>query len=208
MVDEAQVGQRPPAAVGSLPGEPPGDGRGGLGATSGARPVGRRIGVTTGRGRRPRVVDAASIRRAWTVAVHRHRPVAGVEDEVDRARGERHGETSVIVGDRHRSPPPKVDPPLPDLLPVFPERRPLIPPNLNPPDLLVPTVFRWGTAGTVTATAVLRGQGRPGKKHGQKRRRVVDQAAAVVILQNALDTERSTGTPPGEIVEPIERGPA
>jgi len=52
-------------------------------------------------------------------------------------------------------PPPKVDPPLPDLLPVFPERRPLIPPNLNPPDLLVPTVFRWGTAGTVTATAVL-----------------------------------------------------
>lgn len=52
-------------------------------------------------------------------------------------------------------PPPKVDPPLPDFLPVFPERRPLIPPNLNPPDLLVPTVFRWGTAGTVTATAVL-----------------------------------------------------
>jgi hypothetical protein len=52
-------------------------------------------------------------------------------------------------------PPPKVDPPLPDLLPVFPERRPLIPPNLNPPDLLVPTLFRWGTAGTVTATALL-----------------------------------------------------
>jgi putative Holliday junction resolvase len=29
---------------------------------------------------------------------------------------------------------------------------------------------------------------------------VVDQAAAVVILQNALDTERSTGAPPGEPV--------
>jgi putative Holliday junction resolvase len=59
---------------------------------------------------------------------------------------------------------------------------------------------------TVTASAVLREQGRPGKKHGQKRRQVVDQAAAVVILQNALDTERSTGTPPGETVEPREEG--
>ncbi len=49
---------------------------------------------------------------------------------------------------------------------------------------------------TVTAEAVLRGQG----KKGQKRRAVVDQAAAVVILQNALDTERSTGAPPGELV--------
>lgn len=49
---------------------------------------------------------------------------------------------------------------------------------------------------TVTAEAVLRGQG----KKGQKRRAVVDQAAAVVILQNALDTERSTGAAPGERV--------
>ena len=49
---------------------------------------------------------------------------------------------------------------------------------------------------TVTAEAVLRGQGRK----GQKRRAVVDQAAAVVILQNALDTERSTGVAPGEPV--------
>jgi putative holliday junction resolvase len=50
---------------------------------------------------------------------------------------------------------------------------------------------------TVTAEAVLRGQGRKGRA----RRAVVDQAAAVVILQNALDTERSTGAPPGEPVE-------
>ena len=57
---------------------------------------------------------------------------------------------------------------------------------------------------TVTAAAVLREQGRPGKRHGRKRRQVVDQAAAVVILQNALDTERSTGTPPRETVEPFE----
>ena len=50
---------------------------------------------------------------------------------------------------------------------------------------------------TVSAEAVLREQGRKGKR----RRAVVDQAAAVVILQNALDTERSTGRPPGEPVE-------
>ena len=50
---------------------------------------------------------------------------------------------------------------------------------------------------TVTAEAVLRGQG----KKGQKRRAVVDQAAAVVILQNALDTERGTGAAPGELVQ-------
>src|SRR3954462_2211426 len=53
---------------------------------------------------------------------------------------------------------------------------------------------------TVTAEAVLRGQG----KKGQKRRAVIDQAAAVVILQNALDTERGTGTAPGELV--VDRG--
>lgn len=55
---------------------------------------------------------------------------------------------------------------------------------------------------TVSAEAVLRQQGRKGKK----RRAVVDQAAAVVILQNALDTERATGRPPGEAVTvPAER---
>ena len=53
---------------------------------------------------------------------------------------------------------------------------------------------------TVTAESVLRERG----KKGQKRRAVVDQAAAVVILQNALDTERSTGQAPGEIVRPDE----
>ena len=50
---------------------------------------------------------------------------------------------------------------------------------------------------TVTAESVLRGQGRK----GQKRRAVVDQAAAVVILQNALDTERSAGAAPGETLD-------
>ncbi|MGI8645157.1 MAG: Holliday junction resolvase RuvX [Nocardioides sp.] len=50
---------------------------------------------------------------------------------------------------------------------------------------------------TVSAEAVLREQGRKGRK----RRAVVDQAAAVLILQHALDTERGTGAAPGEIVE-------
>ncbi len=49
----------------------------------------------------------------------------------------------------------------------------------------------------VSAEAMLRDQGRK----GGKRRAVVDQAAAVLILQHALDTERTTGNAPGEIVE-------
>jgi putative holliday junction resolvase len=47
---------------------------------------------------------------------------------------------------------------------------------------------------TVTAERVLRDRG----KKGRKRRAVVDQAAAVVILQYALDSERATGSAPGE----------
>ena len=49
---------------------------------------------------------------------------------------------------------------------------------------------------TVTAEAVLRDRG----KKGKKRRAVVDQAAAVVILQSAIDTERTQGKPTGERV--------
>lgn len=49
---------------------------------------------------------------------------------------------------------------------------------------------------TVTAESMLRERG----KKGAKRRAVVDQAAAVVILQNALDTERARGAAPGELV--------
>ena len=48
---------------------------------------------------------------------------------------------------------------------------------------------------TITAEAMLRDQ-----RKGQQRRAVVDQVAAVVILQHALDTERATGTAPGEVV--------
>jgi putative pre-16S rRNA nuclease len=46
---------------------------------------------------------------------------------------------------------------------------------------------------TVSAERVLREGGR----RGAKRRAVVDQAAAVVILQQALDIERTTGIPAG-----------
>jgi putative Holliday junction resolvase len=39
---------------------------------------------------------------------------------------------------------------------------------------------------------------------GRKGRSVIDQAAAVIILQSALDTERGTGLPPGEEL-PVDR---
>ncbi|MHA3947747.1 Holliday junction resolvase RuvX [Cellulomonas bogoriensis] len=51
---------------------------------------------------------------------------------------------------------------------------------------------------TVTAHQALHASGRAGRRH----RGVVDQAAAVVILQAAVDQERSTGARPGELVEP------
>jgi putative holliday junction resolvase len=54
---------------------------------------------------------------------------------------------------------------------------------------------------TVTATRGLRASG---VKSG-KSRAVVDQAAAVVILQDALDTERTSGRPPGSAVQ-VEDG--
>nr|MYU47398.1 Holliday junction resolvase RuvX [Streptomyces sp. SID7803] len=52
---------------------------------------------------------------------------------------------------------------------------------------------------TVTASQGLRASGVKSKKG----RSVIDQAAAVVILQNALESERSSGHPPGEGVEVV-----
>ena len=62
---------------------------------------------------------------------------------------------------------------------------------------------------TVTAEAMLKSQTGRGRRSGKARRAVVDQAAAVVILQNALDTERSSGRLPGEPVsaQPDSEGP-
>lgn len=51
---------------------------------------------------------------------------------------------------------------------------------------------------TVTAQQSLRASG----VKARKQRGVVDQAAAIVLLQTALDTERATGRPPGRPIEP------
>src|ERR1700749_4383621 len=49
---------------------------------------------------------------------------------------------------------------------------------------------------TTTAHAALR----QGGKNSKARRNLVDAAAAAVLLQAALDSDRSTGNPPGELV--------
>ena len=51
---------------------------------------------------------------------------------------------------------------------------------------------------TVTAHQALHSSGRKGRKH----RSVVDQVAAVMILQSALDAEKASGAPAGELTEP------
>lgn len=52
---------------------------------------------------------------------------------------------------------------------------------------------------TVTAAAGMRAAGVKSKQ-GRSR---IDQAAAVVILQSALETEKTSGRPPGETVQPV-----
>jgi putative Holliday junction resolvase len=56
---------------------------------------------------------------------------------------------------------------------------------------------------TMTADSHLRASGLAGtnKQSGKKRRAVIDQAAATVILQAALDAERTRSEPPGERVQ-------
>lgn len=53
---------------------------------------------------------------------------------------------------------------------------------------------------TVSATRALQASGRTARNS----RQVIDQVAAVIILQHALDLERSGGTPPGVPVDPDE----
>ncbi len=53
---------------------------------------------------------------------------------------------------------------------------------------------------TVSAQRALHATGRNTKRS----RPVIDQVAAVIILQHALDFERSGGTPPGAILSPHE----
>ena len=49
---------------------------------------------------------------------------------------------------------------------------------------------------TVVAARTLAAAG----KDSRQRRGMIDQAAAIAILENALEMERSTGNPPGELV--------
>ncbi|WP_144877674.1 Holliday junction resolvase RuvX [Microbacterium sp. 1.5R] len=56
---------------------------------------------------------------------------------------------------------------------------------------------------TVTAHAALRSSGRTQKNS----RSIVDQVAAVVLLQQAIDTEKSTGNPPGATIPLDEESP-
>lgn len=51
---------------------------------------------------------------------------------------------------------------------------------------------------TVSAHSALRASG----KNSKQARPVVDQAAAAIILQHALDAEHASGRPPGHHVEP------
>jgi putative pre-16S rRNA nuclease len=55
---------------------------------------------------------------------------------------------------------------------------------------------------TVIAHSALREAGRDSRQ----RRCVVDQAAAASLLQGALDSERATGGPPGEVVRAVHGG--
>jgi putative Holliday junction resolvase len=55
---------------------------------------------------------------------------------------------------------------------------------------------------TVIAHAALREGGRDSRE----RRTVIDQAAAALLLQGTLDSERGAGRPPGEVVGPIRGG--
>jgi putative holliday junction resolvase len=53
---------------------------------------------------------------------------------------------------------------------------------------------------TVSAQRELHRSGRTARTS----RAVIDQVAAVIILQNALDSERTSGRPPGALVDPDE----
>jgi putative Holliday junction resolvase len=53
---------------------------------------------------------------------------------------------------------------------------------------------------TVSAQAAVRSSGRSSRQT----RSVIDQVAAVIILQHALDFERSSAQPPGVVVDPDE----
>ena len=67
-------------------------------------------------------------------------------------------------------------------------------------DLGIPVRMVDERLSTVSAHSALRASGRNAKIS----RSVVDQVAAVIILQHALDLERAAGSPPGLIVDTSE----
>jgi putative Holliday junction resolvase len=67
--------------------------------------------------------------------------------------------------------------------------------------LAVPVRLVDERLSTVSAQAALRTSGRSTRTQ----RPVVDQVAATIILQHALDTERATGNPAGAPVDPTGR---
>jgi putative holliday junction resolvase len=66
--------------------------------------------------------------------------------------------------------------------------------------LAVPVRLVDERLSTVSAQSALRASGRKAKTQ----RPIVDQVAATIILQHALDTERASGNPPGSPVAPTE----
>ncbi|CAB4574674.1 unannotated protein [freshwater metagenome] len=62
---------------------------------------------------------------------------------------------------------------------------------------LVPVRMVDERLSTVSATGALRSAGRSSRSH----RLVVDQVAAVILLQHTLDSERSQGVPGGYVLE-------
>lgn len=56
---------------------------------------------------------------------------------------------------------------------------------------------------TVSAQQALRASG----KRAKQQRSIIDQAAAVIILQHAIDAERASGKPPGQLLGTDEGPP-
>ena len=67
--------------------------------------------------------------------------------------------------------------------------------------LTVPVRLVDERLSTVSAQSALRASGRKAKTQ----RPVIDQVAATIILQHALDTERASGKPPGASIDLTER---
>ena len=72
--------------------------------------------------------------------------------------------------------------------------------RLRTAGLTVPVRLVDERLSTAAATRGLQAAGRDARSA----RGVVDQAAAVIIVQHAVDAERATGTPPGVLLEPGE----